>query len=216
MSTASSTYTPRATDSPDTLKTRICASVAVIAGAESGSTNAAAYKPNVRDRDREELSRVASALAAWADAKSSRNGVVFVSAGDVTSRSPLVLGAVTTNATATVLTTNGKAVSGATNLFVVPTNTVTSARISIVGTTANGAVVGHYVREAVIRNTANTVSLVGSVATDGADAADGGASSWSVAVTADNTNKALQIAVTGAASTTIRWVARVDTLDTKF
>jgi hypothetical protein len=51
-----------------------------------------------------------------------------------------------------------------------------------------------FTRQGMITNIDGTVSLVGSVSTVGADNNAGG---WGVAITADNVNKALQIAVTG-------------------
>jgi len=40
-----------------------------------------------------------------------------------------------------------------------------------------------------------------------------GAAAWTVAVTADTTNGALAVTVTGAAATTIRWVCRINTTE---
>ena len=127
-----------------------------------------------------------------------------------------MLGAVTTGTTPVELTTNGQAVNGATNLFLIPNNAVQAVRVAVTATTAAGALVGHYVREAVIRNDAGAVSLVGSVGTIGSDITDAGASSWSVAVTADAVNKGLKIVATGAAATTVHWVARLDVTQTAF
>jgi hypothetical protein len=47
-------------------------------------------------------------------------------------------------------------------------------------------------------------------------AASSGASAWVVAVTADTTNGGLAVTVTGAASTTIRWVCRAETCEVTF
>jgi hypothetical protein len=44
-------------------------------------------------------------------------------------------------------------------------------------------------------------------------AADSAASTWTIAITADTTYGSLQITGTGAASTTIHWVARIDTVE---
>jgi len=51
---------------------------------------------------------------------------------------------------------------------------------------------------------ATTITSIGNVASSAA---------WSIAITADNTNKALAVKVTGAASTGIRWVVRLDTVE---
>jgi hypothetical protein len=42
---------------------------------------------------------------------------------------------------------------------------------------------------------------------------DVGAAAWVVAVTADVTNGAIAVTITGAASTTIRWVAKIETTE---
>jgi hypothetical protein len=62
---------------------------------------------------------------------------------------------------------------------------------------------------AIRRNAANGTALVGSVASTAYT--EGAMSGASVAVTADDTNEALQISVTGLASKTIRWHAVVET-----
>jgi hypothetical protein len=56
------------------------------------------------------------------------------------------------------------------------------------------------------RNGSNTTALIGSV-TSTTICEDAGASAWAVAVTADDTNESLKIAVTGEASHTINWHA---------
>jgi len=45
---------------------------------------------------------------------------------------------------------------------------------------------------------------------------DAGASAWVVAVTADTTNGGIKVEVTGAASTTIRWVCKIETTEMTF
>jgi hypothetical protein len=47
-------------------------------------------------------------------------------------------------------------------------------------------------------------------------ASTSGASAWTIALTADTTNGGLAVTVTGAASTTIRWVASVNTVEVTF
>ena len=63
-------------------------------------------------------------------------------------------------------------------------------------------------RKVGIKHVTGTCSLVGTVSVVGTDVEDDAA--YDVAITADNTNKALQINVTGKAAETIRWVALVD------
>ena len=45
---------------------------------------------------------------------------------------------------------------------------------------------------------------------------DAGASAWIVNVTADTTNGGIKVEVTGAASTTIRWVCKIETTEMTF
>jgi len=59
------------------------------------------------------------------------------------------------------------------------------------------------------RDESNNTALVGSV-TVTTIAESAGATAWSVTATADDTNEALAIQVTGEAATNIRWVAKVD------
>jgi hypothetical protein len=63
-----------------------------------------------------------------------------------------------------------------------------------------------FVRQAVIKNVSDTVSLEGAVQTVGVDI---NPANWNVAIAADDTNKCLQILVTGADATNIRWVGMV-------
>ena len=66
-----------------------------------------------------------------------------------------------------------------------------------------------YIIEGCIDNNAGTTALVGGLGTKTIIAED--TSAWDVTITADNTNDGINILVTGEASKTIRWVARVET-----
>jgi hypothetical protein len=57
---------------------------------------------------------------------------------------------------------------------------------------------------AIRRNNANGTAIIGSVQTIGADQTEG-SPTWSVTITADDTNEALQVQVTGATGETIQW-----------
>ena len=116
---------------------------------------------------------------------------------------------VTTNATATILTLDG-AVASATNRLVIPAETtwVFDIKLSAYNDTNNlGS--GWNIRGCIRRNAANGTAILGTNSTT--TWTDGGVmNSLVVSVTADDTNEALQINVTGLASTNIRWVAVVD------
>jgi hypothetical protein len=112
----------------------------------------------------------------------------------------------TTNNTATTLFLNGSAAR-----LTIPSGKVLSAVCRICGIKSDGSAVANYVRRVVIKNVGGTTSLVGSVETIGTDIEDN--ASTDVAITADNTNDALQINVTGITGETWRWVAVVEGLE---
>jgi hypothetical protein len=70
-----------------------------------------------------------------------------------------------------------------------------------------------FVRQAVIKNVNDTVSLEGAVQTVGADVNPAG---WSVAISADDTKKCLQILAAGAEGANIRWAAVVQAVEIPF
>ena len=130
----------------------------------------------------------------------------FATAGDA-QYSRFVVLQVTTDATPTEMTARGNLSS--TERMVLEDNTCykfkidLAARENATGDTAWWAIEGCVKRG----SGAATTALVGSTYTtnDG----DAGAAAWTVSVTADTTNGALKIEVTGEAAKTIRWVATV-------
>jgi hypothetical protein len=94
---------------------------------------------------------------------------------------------------------------GATSRLTIRAGTILHATAHILGSKSDGSVVAEYMRQVCIKNVSGTTTLVGMVNTLGVDEAAG----TSIAVTADDTNDALQIAVTGVAAETWRWVAVV-------
>jgi hypothetical protein len=87
--------------------------------------------------------------------------------------------------------------------------------VLVAGTTVTGAIAGTYELTGAIKNVGGTTSLIGAVAQTSV-LEDGGAAAWNATAIADNANDALVIQVTGAAATTIRWVARVETTEVTF
>lgn len=117
-----------------------------------------------------------------------------------------VLNVQTTNATTTALTSGGGAASN-TNQFKLATGPSViklSGHVTAINRTSGD--VSAWEISGVCKQISGTVSLVGS-ATVNLIAQDSGASTWAVAVVADNTNKCIQVQVTGVAATTIDWVA---------
>ncbi len=107
----------------------------------------------------------------------------------------------TTDATPTELFRDGSSLratlgTGVTAAFIV----------RVVGQKSDGSEVAHYTLEGTISNIAGTTALSGNtlLSTKTEDTA-----AWAVAVTADDTNDALVVTVTGAAATTIKWDAQV-------
>jgi hypothetical protein len=128
----------------------------------------------------------------------------------------LVLGRQTTDATATVLRSNTSAAT-TTNQVILPNNSAYFFQGQVIaGKTAAGDAKGWTI-EGVIKRGANAASttLVGTP-TVTSSYADAGATTWSIAVTADTTNGGLKVEVTGQAATTIRWVAQIRTTEMVF
>jgi len=125
----------------------------------------------------------------------------------------LVLGRQTTDATATVITSDTNA-AAATNQIALPINSAYFFKGEVIaGVTAAGDTKGWSIEGVIKRaTTAASTALVGTPTVTSLYG-DAGASTWSVAVTADTTNAALKITVTGQASTTIRWVAQIRTTE---
>lgn len=93
----------------------------------------------------------------------------------------------------------------------IPSGKILFANILISGIKSDGTAASTYKRKVAIKNVAGTTTLVGSVETIGTDHEDDAATD--VAITADDTNNALQINVTGIADETWRWVAVVEGLE---
>jgi hypothetical protein len=138
------------------------------------------------------------------------------SVNGVTQSGLLLLARQTTSNTATVLTSNTSA-AGTTNQVILPNNSAYSfsgeviAGVTGAGNTARWTIAGAIKRGA----SAGTTAMVGTP-TVTMTHNDAGASAWTVAVTADTTNGGIKVEVTGAASTTIRWVCKIETTEMTF
>lgn len=129
----------------------------------------------------------------------------FAENGDA-QRVDFVLRAVTTDATATPLTIDWNGSGGV--FLTIPSGKALFATVNVAGIIDGGSKAAHYCRKVAIKNIGGTTSLIGTVSTLGTDVES--ESDYDVAITADNTNDALQINVTGRANETIRWVAHVE------
>ena len=96
----------------------------------------------------------------------------------------------------------------ATNRFTIAANTALAVDILLVARRSDTADKWLVARRflGIRRDGSNNTSLIGSVQTLGTDQSDG-SPTWTFALTADDTNEALQLEVTGAASETVQWRA---------
>jgi hypothetical protein len=113
-------------------------------------------------------------------------------------------GGQTTNATPTVLNLDATA----TNRFTIAANTALAVDIHLVARRSDTADKWLVARRflGIRRDGSNNTSLIGTVQDYGHDQS-AGSPSWTFALTADDTNEALQLEVTGAASETVQWRA---------
>ncbi|MGI9142923.1 MAG: beta strand repeat-containing protein, partial [Fluviibacter sp.] len=126
----------------------------------------------------------------------------------------LILGRQTTDATATVLTSNSSA-AGTTNQVILPNNSAYFVRGTIIAGVTGAGNTSSWDFKGAIKRGANAASttLVGAGITANLIAQDAGAATWAVSITADTTNGGLKVTVTGQAATTIRWVCEVETTE---
>jgi hypothetical protein len=113
-------------------------------------------------------------------------------------------GGQTTDGVATVLNLDATA----TNRFTIAANTALAVDILLVARRSDTADKWLVARRflGIRRDGSNNTSLIGAVQTLGTDQ-DDGSPTWTFTLTADDTNEALQLEVTGAASETVQWRA---------
>jgi len=118
----------------------------------------------------------------------------------------------TTDATAEAMTTNNST-AAADNQIVAASDTCITFHGTVVAM-QNGAQAhaGWEIKGMLVNDGGTTTLALGNVS----DMAATNASSWAVALSADNTNNALKIQVTGEASHNIRWVANVQTSEVTY
>jgi hypothetical protein len=130
----------------------------------------------------------------------------FAAPGDAQT-SVFVCRGVTTTGTQTELFLDGSS-----QRIAVPLNATWTFDVMISGRTSTGSSAAYRIFGA-IKNVANTTTLLGALnkTVIGEDVA-----AWDATVVADDTNDALEVRVTGASGTTIRWVASVRTSEVSF
>lgn len=128
----------------------------------------------------------------------------------------LILAVQTTDATVTTLRSNTSA-AGTTNQVILPNNSAYYFRGTVIANVTGGGDTKAWTFDGAIKRGANAAStaLVGTP-TVTSNYANAGAAAWTIALAADTTNGGLQVTVTGAAATTIRWVCRIETTEVTF
>jgi len=121
-----------------------------------------------------------------------------------------ILRADTTDATATALTTNNST-AGSTNQIVAASDTCITFDGTITAMQNGAQAYASWKIEGLLVNDGGTTTLANS-ATTAISNADG----WGMALSADNTNNALAITVTGEASHNILWVANIRTTEVTY
>ena len=137
------------------------------------------------------------------------NGVYFAAEGD-SQAGLFVLRSDTTDATAEAMTTNN-ATAASTNQITIPTDSCIMFSGTIVAMQNGAADQGGWEIKGLLKNDGGTTTLVNSNVQTFADG-----NSWAVALSADNTNNALKVQVTGEASHNIRWVANIQTSEVTY
>jgi len=136
---------------------------------------------------------------------------IFSTTGDA-QRSRHTLRRATSSATPDVLSSSGTT-AVATNQVILPDNSAYAVSGRVVARSSAGDVAAWDFKGLIKRGSgAATTSLVGTI-TPISIAADSGASSWAITVTANTTLGCLTVGCTGAASTSIKWVADIETVE---
>jgi hypothetical protein len=100
---------------------------------------------------------------------------------------------------------------GTTQLISVIAGTAMFVTVNIGGIKSDGSGGAHYIRKVAIKNVGGVTSLIGTVSTIGTDVETN--SSYDVAITADDTNDALDIQVTGVVGETLRWTIHIEGIE---
>jgi hypothetical protein len=127
----------------------------------------------------------------------------------------LVIAKQTTDATPIVLTSDGGSGVSSNQVYLQSNSAYYFVGSVIAGVTGGGNTKGWTFEGAIKKGAANSIALVGTP-TVTSSFADAGASSWSIALTANTTTDTLTVTVTGQASTTIRWVCKIETTEMNF
>jgi len=137
-------------------------------------------------------------------------GAQLVSTTGATQGGMMILVAATTDATATILRSDTNS-ADADNQIVAAADTAITFDGSVTGIQNGAQAFASFLISGLLVNDGGTTTLVNSATT-----VIDNQSSWTVAMSADNTNNALAITVTGEASHNIRWVANIRTSEVTY
>jgi hypothetical protein len=126
----------------------------------------------------------------------------------------LILGAVTISALSTILRSDTSSATTS-NQLRLPFDSAYYFRGSVIAAVEGGNTKSWTFDGQIKKGLTNaSTTLVGSTVTS--PYGDAGASTWTVALSADTTNGCLAVTVTGQASTTIRWACKIETTEVTF
>lgn len=126
----------------------------------------------------------------------------------------LIVGCETTNATATKLRSDSNA-ADATNQLILQNNSAVMFFIDLVGWDQTDYITVNVINGLIVRGANAASTVLKSPGYQNYEKSTG-ASTWLMALSADTTNGGLIITVTGQASKTIRWVAKIFTTEVAF
>lgn len=138
------------------------------------------------------------------------------SANNRATNNRVLYGATTDSATSVELTTDGAAGSGTTNRILVPVDTTLSVVLNISVKQSGSANSKQMLRQVVITNNAGTTTIEGTVIALGTDTGSTGLATVACTITANNTDDALKVEVTGVAATNLRYSCFVVSTETLY
>ena len=150
-----------------------------------------------------------SSISGGRQALADRWGMRAYSAGQFAAQGDAQHGIFVLRCITTTNTAVEMALDGVTTYLTIPSGKVMAMNINISGVSSDGSAVAHYLRQYAVKNVAGTSSQVYAPVTIGTDNAAG----TSIALSVNDTDDSVRIAVTGVVSQTWRWVATVDAVE---
>ena len=169
------------------------------------------YFPPVRSGYKDTASGYYATVSGGVDALASQYGQHAQASGDFASQGDAQTSVFTARNSTTDATATALYLDGGASQIAIPASGAMNFQVHIIGETSGSATVGAWDVSGAIHNNGGVVTIVGTNITATYNTPAG----WGVpTVTASGTN--LVITVTGAAATSIRWVARVETAEVTY